>query len=66
MTVSGNSIKGEFCGPCRRRLHFREAAHKVEEVTAEPRHPLTEFLCSPCFRTLMGPAATKITEATNA
>lgn len=31
------------------------ATHKVEEVTTEPRHPFTQYLCAECFARLMGP-----------
>lgn len=33
------------------------ASHKVEEVSDDPRHPLTAYLCCEHFGAVMGPLA---------
>lgn len=49
-------VKGEFCGPCYREDHGKvPATRKVEEVTIEPRHPYTQYVCENCFGAIMGP-----------
>lgn len=49
---------GEICRPCLSLLSDQtRASHKVEEVTDDPRHPLSAYLCCMHFQRLMGAQA---------
>ena len=49
------SAGGEVCSTCE-----MPASHKISEVTGDPRHPFTAYVCCGHFWKVMGNAAMRV------